>query len=568
MDKLRVRRAKNRIAVMEDGGRHQLAAAEPPTASPLGNEEFKRLNLSDGYLLVATTKDDCHFELADFIAPMVVQFLGVRSLVSFGATSKSHRAALANEVDRRKACIAEVEVEVTNLMALEKQSAKLSAYINRAIYLYGHDEGNYDGDEDGLDEMLSHLEEENGDVVINNPSRDNFLAAKILVYNAMHLIDDEVGIFHKRLVTTDDEMDEYFDIWEDAPISDHPDHAIAFPFGIDEPGDKINIFREERRKFFSRPMQGQAAKGALFILPACFYFPPRGGEMKRINSEDIEENARLAASIMVACNSVVGEIEDVNRFNDIIEENAIEMYQDDNYDAFRIVARELFFESKLMRDVLYQMINMADAQDFCRDCALGVDFDNISCIDCDKSKCWDCAFKDGNFMMTCSGQDCLNTYCQDCAFKGDNFMTFCTHCDEAKCKDCAFKDGNYMLFCNVCNKSNCQDCAFKDGNYMLFCSDCNTSNCKDCAFKDGNYMLFCSDCNKSNCKDCAFKDGNYMLFCNVCNKSKCQDCAFKGKNFMHFCGGCHETQCFECNMKSPCCPYNMYDREHHLGSGL
>jgi hypothetical protein len=37
---------------------------------------------------------------------------------------------------------------------------------------------------------------------------------------------------------------------------------------------------------------------------------------------------------------------------------------------------------------------------------------------------------------------------------------------------------------------------------------------------------------------------------------------------MHFCGGCHETQCFECNMKSPCCPYTMYDREHHLGSGL
>ena len=95
-----------------------LAAAEPPSA-----EEFKHLNLSDCCYLVATTKDDCHFELADFISSMVVQFLGVRSLVAFGATSKSHRAALANEVDRRKACIAEVEVEVTRLMASEKQSA-------------------------------------------------------------------------------------------------------------------------------------------------------------------------------------------------------------------------------------------------------------------------------------------------------------------------------------------------------------------------------------------------------------------------------------------------------------
>ena len=238
-----------------------LAAAEPPSA-----EEFKRLNLSDCCYLVATTKDDCHFELADFIASMVVQFLGVRSLAAFGATSKSHRAALANEVDRRKACIAEIEVEVTNLMASEKQSAKLSAYINRAIHLYGNGEGSYDGD--GLDEMHSHLEEENGEVEINNPSRDNFLAAKILVYNAMHLIDDEVGIFHKRLVTTDDGT-EYFDIWEDVRISDHSDHEIAFPFGIDEPGDKINIFREERSKFFSRPMQGQAAKGALFSNISC-----------------------------------------------------------------------------------------------------------------------------------------------------------------------------------------------------------------------------------------------------------------------------------------------------------
>lgn len=481
------------------------------TATPLGNEEFKHLNLSDGHL-VATTKEDCQFGLADFIALMVVQFLGVRSLVSFGATSKSHRAAVVNEVDRRKACIAEAEVEMTRLMASEKQSAKLSAYINRAIYLYGHGEGGYDGD--GLDEMYSHLEEENGEVEINNVSRDDFLAAKILVYNAMHLIDDEVGIFHKRLVTIDDGT-EYFDIWEDVRISDHPDHAIAFPFGIDEPGDKINIFREERSNFFSRPMQGLAAKGALFILPACFYFPPRG-EMKRINIEDIEENARLAASIMGAYKSVVGELVDVGRFNEIIEENAIEMYQDDNYDAFRIAARELFFESNYMRDVLYKMINMADEQDFCRDCALGVEDDNFYCIDCHKSKCWDCAFKDGNSMCICNGQECLNSYCQDCAFKDGNFMTYCTDCDETLCKDCAFKDGNCTFYCNVCDESKCMKCAFKDGNFMLFC--------------------------------------------NVCNTSKCQDCAFKGNNFMHICSGCHESACFECSLKTPCCSYNMmYD---------
>jgi len=63
--------------------------------------------------------------------------------------------------------------------------------------------------------------------------------------------------------------------------------------------------------------------------------------MKRIIIEDIEENARLAASIMGAYNSVLGETENVERFNEIIEENAIEMYQNDNYDAFRIASSRL-----------------------------------------------------------------------------------------------------------------------------------------------------------------------------------------------------------------------------------
>jgi hypothetical protein len=35
--------------------------------------------------------DDSLFGLANYIAPMVVKFLGVRSLVSFGATSKCQR---------------------------------------------------------------------------------------------------------------------------------------------------------------------------------------------------------------------------------------------------------------------------------------------------------------------------------------------------------------------------------------------------------------------------------------------------------------------------------------------
>jgi hypothetical protein len=69
-------------------------------------------------------------EHSDVIAD-VVQYLGVRSLVRFGATRKSNRAAVAKEVERRKAHIAEIEDEVTLLMAAQKQPTNLTVYIQK-----------------------------------------------------------------------------------------------------------------------------------------------------------------------------------------------------------------------------------------------------------------------------------------------------------------------------------------------------------------------------------------------------------------------------------------------------
>lgn len=229
--------------------------------------------------------------LADFISPAVAEFLGVRSLVCFGATSKSNRLTATKEVERRKMRIAEVEVDVLRLMTSQKQTAKLSAYIDRTLYFHG--EGGYDGG--GFDEMYSHLEEESGEVIVRNPTRENFLAAKTMIYNGMRLIDDEIGIFHVRSATA--EGSDYFDVWEDVIISDHPSHAIAFPFGTEEPGDKIDMFREERRKFFaddSRTVRGPPSVGSLFLLPGCFYFPLRGG-LSRMSGDDIAEASSLAA---------------------------------------------------------------------------------------------------------------------------------------------------------------------------------------------------------------------------------------------------------------------------------
>ena len=52
----------------------------------------------------------------DFIVPAVVRYLGVRSLVSFGATCKSYRNAAYTEVARRRRCIASIDDEVTRIL--------------------------------------------------------------------------------------------------------------------------------------------------------------------------------------------------------------------------------------------------------------------------------------------------------------------------------------------------------------------------------------------------------------------------------------------------------------------
>ena len=53
------------------------------------------------------------FNLADFIAPEIATYLGVRSLVRFGATSKYNFAVMTDEIYCRKKCVADIEnVEV------------------------------------------------------------------------------------------------------------------------------------------------------------------------------------------------------------------------------------------------------------------------------------------------------------------------------------------------------------------------------------------------------------------------------------------------------------------------
>jgi hypothetical protein len=334
----------------------------------------------------ATTDDGVGLLLAlahnDVIAH-IAQFLGVRSLVRFGATSITHRIVAAREVERRKARIAEIENEVGLLMVSQKQLPNLSAYINRKFHLGDyterHDPGDYtetlfitgyhglNGEEVvDIKELYSRIEtKNNGEVCVINPRREDFIAAKKLVYDAMRLIDDEIGVFRKALVCIDGTS--YFDVWEEFDEDDD-----------DEPGDKIGIFHHERRKFFSFLKkfrisnnrwipQPRTTVGSLFILPYCFYFPPRG-ELSRMSSERIKRASRLAR---LAWDNVYGQ------FDDILFTKTIKMAEAGDVDAFRIAARELFFHGdkfKHMKTYLFNMISMADGHDPSRQGSVRLDY--------------------------------------------------------------------------------------------------------------------------------------------------------------------------------------------------
>ena len=62
-----------------------------------------------------------HFDDSDVIAINVLRFLGVRSLVNFGATGKSNRIAMMSEIERRKMHVAKTEVKVARLMSTQNQ---------------------------------------------------------------------------------------------------------------------------------------------------------------------------------------------------------------------------------------------------------------------------------------------------------------------------------------------------------------------------------------------------------------------------------------------------------------
>jgi hypothetical protein len=177
-------------------------------------------------------------DLPDFIIPTLMEYLGVRSLVRFGSTCKQHGGSLSREIERRRACVADVEVEVARLMKDVESTAN---------------------DDDDF---------------IDLPTRANIIAAKTMARHALRYIDDELDldlIFRGR----------------------HPLHFLAWEDYAAVVGER-DFFFHERKKFLRLPNAG-----SLYMFPDVFYFPTNGEDEKSSAAQVIYHTTLAAKSWVV-----------------------------------------------------------------------------------------------------------------------------------------------------------------------------------------------------------------------------------------------------------------------------
>ena len=229
----------------------------------------------DGSVTSPREESNHGLALSDFIAHAVVQFLGVRSLVRFGAACKSHALVVSREVERRKGCIARAQNEVMRLTmrGLERQSPP------------------------GV------------------PTRQSISTARKMVQNAERLINDETPL--RLCCSSDFFQQERQKFW---PSNYHYSHP-----------------RQERNNVYLSELAG-----SLYILPDCFYFPPQG-ESSCPTLEAVEDCRRII------------------RFGgQLFNSPEIQIVSNGMIDAFRVVARDIFFFDPISAEKLTISLQRAD----------------------------------------------------------------------------------------------------------------------------------------------------------------------------------------------------------------
>jgi hypothetical protein len=225
---------------------------------------------------ISSSNDGSH--LPDFIVPALMEYLGVRSLVRFGETCKRHAGSLSNEIERRRAFVADAEVVVARLM-----------------------------------KDVDSAENDDGDFV-DLPTRANVIAAKTMARRALRYIDDELDldlIFRGR----------------------HHRHSLAWKDYAADVGER-DVFFHERGKFLRLPNAG-----LLYILPDVFYFP-HIGEDDRSSAAQVIYHGMLAAKSWVVVQDCDEEHNPYNRSIEGIA-NWLAWGKWSSIGAYRIAARAL-----------------------------------------------------------------------------------------------------------------------------------------------------------------------------------------------------------------------------------
>jgi hypothetical protein len=248
-------------------------------------KKFKKQQIQHSLMSRLETKadEDPPFVLCDFIALAVVEYLGVRSLVRFGATSKSHREVVFNEIMRRKEVIALIEEDVSALIG-------------------------------SRDEVMKSK------LVRFNIPRVDVNEARALVHTAMRLIDDEIGILENH-----PEMERYCcKSWEEDYVWKDTD-----------------VFFLERRKFLP-VIRSEDVIGPMYVFPDCFYFPTQG-EISVVSQDDYRKAGGLGRWLLDA---IIDGFEanqdgDTSWVYKLVEVSAFRLANEGIIDAFRVAARSI-----------------------------------------------------------------------------------------------------------------------------------------------------------------------------------------------------------------------------------
>ena len=261
--------------------------------------------------------------LANFIAPTVIQFLSVRSLVWFGNTCSLHSAVVLREVQRRGDAIAAIKAKVARLVALTGSNETTCKNIAMAMELAGQ---------------------------------------------GRRLIDNDVK-FHNKICTNE------------LRCNDGGGHQPVGEDGYD--WRDFDLFFKERMKFL--PGDYPQESGSLYIMPLCFYLPPEGKSQNPSSTEAVNEAYEMTIHVRHA-EDVMGSnylydfsmckdnweqlnykeplskftLPGAGLFTGFVEGMVCNLTGHRKIDSFRIAVRTVYFKRHLSRDCLWYTLHRAD----------------------------------------------------------------------------------------------------------------------------------------------------------------------------------------------------------------